>query len=351
MACRPPAPESKPAAPPRALGDTLRSGLPASPRPPGRRWREAWLAYALLAPSAVLLAAFGFYPLLASFALSLRARGPAAGEYIGLANYVAVLRADPDFWRALGVTLWFVLGTVPATLVLGYLVAELLSQPIRGRAFYRALFFMPYIVSPVAAAAIWRWIFDTDYGLANAALLEVGLKPLTWLNESTGVVELIGRGVGAPVPPWAAGPSLALACIIVVSVWHMLGFAVVVLLAGLTLVPAEVTEAARLDGARGWSLLRQVRLPLLSPTLFFLLVVFTIRAFQTFSQIYVLSPDRRGGPEGTTRNVTLYIYLAFREYGSLGPAYGSTVAFLLFAIILTLTVIQFRALERRVHYQ
>lgn len=315
------------------------------------RWRDAWLGYALLAPSALLLAVFGFYPLLASFVLSLREPGPAAGPFVGLANYSAVLRADPDFWHALAVTLWFVLGTVPATLILGYLLAELLHRPIRGRTVYRALFFMPYIVSPVAAAAIWRWIFDTDYGLANAALQKVGLERLTWLNDSTGVVELLGRGVGATVPAWAAGPSLALTCIIVVSIWHMLGFAVVVLLAGLTLVPGEVTEAARLDGARGWALLRHVRLPLLSPTLFFLLVVFTIRAFQTFSQIYVLSPDRRGGPEGTTRNVTLYIYLAFREYSSLGPAYGSTVAFLLFAVILSLTLLQFRVLGRRVHYQ
>jgi multiple sugar transport system permease protein len=316
----------------------------------GRR-RDAGLAYLLLAPSAVLIATFGFFPLLYAFLLSLRGPGTLPGGFVGLSNYATILGRDSDFWHSLGVSVFFVLGTVPATLVTAYLLAELLHRPLRGRGFYRSLFFMPYIVSPVAAAAIWRWIYDRDYGLANAALLKFGWQRLAWLNEPTGVLELTGRALGWHVPPWAAGPSLALVCIIVVSIWHMVGFAVVVLLAGLSGVPGDVVEAARIDGATGWPLMRHVKIPLLSPTLFFLLVVFTIRAFQTFSQLYVLSPDNRGGPAGSTRNVTLYIFLAFREFSSLGPSYGSAIAFLLFAIILALTLIQFRLVGRRVHYQ
>jgi ABC-type sugar transport system permease subunit len=314
-------------------------------------WRQAGLAYLLLLPGALVLATFGFYPLLSALALSFRSRGPASVGFVGLANYAFALREDSDFWRALGVTVYYVVGTVPATLVLGYLLAELLHRPIRGRTFYRSLFFMPYIVSPVAAASVWRWIFDTDYGLANAALVRLGAQPLTWLREPRGVVQLLVHSHGGHVPAWAQGPSLALVCIIVVSIWQLLGFAVVVLLAGLAAVPGEVTEAARLDGARGWVMLRRIKIPLLSPTLFFLLVVFTIRAFQTFSQIYVLSPDNQGGPDGTTRNLTMYIYLAFRTYASRGAAYGSTMAFLLFGIILALTLAQFRLVGRRVHYQ
>src|SRR5205823_14739025 len=112
---------------------------------------------------------------------------------------------------------------------------------------------------------------------------------------------------GLHVPAWAGGPSLALVCIMAVGVWQLLGFSVVVLLAGLSAVPAEVTEAAALDGARGWPLLRFIKLPLLSPTLFFLLVIFTIRAFQTFTQVYVLSNTSRGRPDGTPETVTLHI--------------------------------------------
>ncbi len=313
---------------------------------------DAGVAGLFLLPSAVVLAVFGIYPLFAAFVLSLRGRGAPPGGFVGFANYGTVLRDDPEFWRSLGVTLWYVLGTVPTTLVLGYAVAELLHRRLRGLPFYRALFFLPYVVSPVAAAAIWRWIYDTDYGLANALLRRFGQEPLEWLNEPAGVMQVLGEAAGFAVPGWAAGPSLALVCIILASIWHMLGFAVVVLLAGLSAIPSEVTEAARIDGARGWALLRRVKVPLLSPTLFFLLVVFIIRAFQTFSQLYVLSPDNRGGPVASTRNVTLYIYLAFRENTtSQGPAYGSTVAFLLFLLILLLTLAQFRFLGRRVHYQ
>lgn len=314
-------------------------------------WSEARLAYLLLAPSAVLLATFGLFPLGYAFVLSLRERGSVPGPFIGFANYAALLGRDAEFWRSLAVTLFYVAGTVPATMVLGYLLAELLNRRLAGRGFFRTLFFIPYIASPVAAAAIWRWMYDSDHGLANAVLAHFGGHRLGWLDDPTGVVELLGRSLGWQVPRWAGGPSLALVSIMAVGIWQQVGFAVVVVLAGMSAVPAEVTEAACLDGARGWPLLRHVRLPLLSPTLFFLLVIFTIRAFQTFTQVYVLSNNNRGGPVGTTETVTLYIYLAFREYASRGPAYGSAMAVLLFVIILGLTLLQFRVLGRRVHYQ
>lgn len=340
---------------PGASRDGRRSPLPGrAPAHAGsasRQRREAGLAYLLLAPSALLLGTFGFFPLVYAFILSLRDKGPQAGAFVGPANYGEVLRGDPDFWHSLGVTLYYALGTVPATLILGYVLAELLHAQLRARGLYRVLFFMPYIVSPVAAAAIWRWIFDTDYGLANALLRELHAQRLEWLNEPAGVLQLLGSRLGWHVPGWAHGPSLALVCIMIVSVWQGLGFAVVVLLAGLAGVPSEVMEAARIDGATGWALIRRVKLPLLSPTLFFLLVVFTIRAFQTFTQLYVLTPDSSRVPNGSTCNVTLYIYLAFREYSRLGPAYGSTIAFILFLIIVALTLAQFRLLGRSVHYR
>ena len=157
----------------------------------------------------------------------------------------------------------------------------------------------------------------------------------------------LGEAVGHELPAWAGGPSLALCCVMVVSVWTMLGFAVVVLLAGLSQVPTDVLEAARLDGATGWQLRRRVIMPLLSPTLFFLLIVFVIKAFQAFNTIYVMTP---GGLSGRTGTVTFYIYESAFMMGGKGAGFGSAVALVLFAIIVSLTLLQFRVLGKRVHY-
>lgn len=316
------------------------------------RWigSEAMLGYLFLLPSALILGAFGFFPLLYAFYVSLHEWTLIQGPFVGFRNYAQALTQEPAFWLALKVTFWYVVGTVPTTLALGFLIADRLHGRLRGVAFYRVLFFTPYIVSPVAASAVWRWIYHPQYGAANAALSALHLPTQRWLLEPEGVFAICGRMIGLTLPGWAEGPSLALVCIIVVSIWHSLGFAVVVLLAGLAAIPGEITEAAQLDGASGWSLLRSVKLPLLSPTLFFLLIVFTIRSFQTFNQIYILTPQ--GGPGGVTRNITMYIFTSFyQNTARLGYGYGAAVAFLLFGLILALTLIQFRVLGARVHYR
>jgi multiple sugar transport system permease protein len=305
----------------------------------------------LLLPSAVIIGIFGFWPLIDALHLSLHQWRGGPGPFVGGANYQLALAGEPGFWKAVQVTIWYVIGTVPPTIAIGYLVAELLQARIRGLGFYRTLFFLPYVVSPVAAAAVWRWILNPNFGVANALLAPLGQRS-RWLYEEEGVVRLAAQALHLGVPDWAAGPSLALACIAGVSVWHSLGFAVVVLTAGLAGIPLEVVEAARLDGARGWSLLRGIKLPLLSPTLFFLTIVFTIRAFQVYGDILILSSDFRGGPNDSTRNITLYIVQSFNENTArLGPGYGAAVSMLLFAAILVLTLLQFRLLGRRVHYR
>jgi ABC-type sugar transport system permease subunit len=324
-----------------------------SPAARARRRREALVAFACLAPSALILGAFGFLPILNALVLSFHQWRLVPEGFVGLANYRMALLGEGEaeqFRQSLLVTLYYAAGTVPVTVVLGYLAAEFLHSRIRGLSFYRTLYFLPYVVSPVAAAAVWKWILNPNFGIATAAANRFGLE-LRWLHEERGVVTLLGEALALHVPAWASGPSLALTCIIAAGVWHSVGFAVVVLLAGLAAIPRDVTEAAQLDGARGWSLVRQVKLPLLSPTLFFLLIVFSIRAFQTFTQIYVLSVDNAGGPAGTTRNLTLYIVQSFHDNAPrLGPGYGSAVAILLFLMILVLTLLQFRLLGRRVHY-
>lgn len=321
-----------------------------SPKRRRRLDHEALLGFLFLLPSAIILGCFGFFPLLYAFYVSLHKWTLIQGPYVGLQNYVQALTEEPGFWLALKVTLWYVAGTVPATIALGFLLADRLHGRLRGVAFYRILFFTPYIVSPVAAAAVWRWIYHPQYGAANAVLEALHLPSQRWLLEPQGVFAIAAGLAGIELPAWVAGPSLALLCIIVVTIWHSLGFAVVVLLAGLAAIPDEITEAAQLDGAAGWALLRYVKLPLLSPTLFFLLIVFTIRSFQTFNQIYVLTPQ--GGPGGTTRNITMYIFSSFYENTArLGYGYGAAVAFLLFVMILALTLLQFKLVGARVHYR
>lgn len=307
------------------------------------------MALSCLLPSFAVLAAFHLWPLVYAFWVSLHHWSIMPGRWCGLGNYRQAF-TDPAFWQSVKVTGWYVLGTVPTTLVLGYFIAELLNRPVRGRECYRVLFFTPYVVSPVAAAAVWRGVFAAPTVQANQWLVAQGWRlnaNQPWLLQPRGVFQWLGEALGYQVPAWAHGPAVALCCIMVVTIWTSLGFAVVVLLGGLSQVPSEVLEAAQLDGARGWRLRRFVIWPMLSPVLFFLLIVFTIRAFQAFSQIYVLTGQNN--LLGTTSTLTYYIYeTAFRTAGERG--YGSAVAFVLFGIILALTWLQFAGLGRRVHY-
>ncbi|NUP99407.1 MAG: sugar ABC transporter permease [Armatimonadetes bacterium] len=314
-----------------------------------RSRRETLVALACVLPSALVIVAFHVWPLLYAFWVSLHRWTIVPGPFLGLGNYREVV-GSPAFWQSVGVTGWYVLGTVPPTLLVAYLIAELLNRDLPGRGFYRVLFFTPYVVSPVAAAAVWKSLFYQASPQVNGWLAAQGWQVSPhqiWLLQPRGLFQWLAEATGHQLPSWAAGPSLALCCIMVVAIWTNLGFAVVVLLGGLSQVPTEVLEAARLDGASGWRLRRQVIWPLLSPVLFFLLIVFTIRAFQAFSQIYVFTGEN--SLLGTTSTLTYYIFeTAFKTSGRIG--YGSAVAFVLFAIILALTWVQFRVVGSRVHY-
>ncbi len=314
-----------------------------------RLWKrlvETLQGYTFVAPAAALLGLFFVFPVGYAFYVSLHRWGLAQEAYIGLDNYRRAF-GDPEFGRALLVTVYYVVGTVPVSLLLGLVIANLLAQRVRGRGAYRTVYFLPYVTSVVAAAAVWVWIFyPNEQGLANVVLGWLGLPSQAWVEESRGVVALLLEPLGVGVPPWAGGPSLALVCVVIFSVWSSVGFYVVVLLAALSNVPAEIYEAATIDGATGWQRLRHVTVPLISPTLFFLLIVATIRAFRVFGHIYVLASK---DTEHTAHNVTMFIFRAFYERGETG--YGSAVALILFAIILAVTILQMKLVGRRVHYQ
>lgn len=307
-------------------------------------WRETAVAYLYLAPAIVLLGAFNFFPAAFAFYISLFKWGLVQEEFVGLQNYVRLL-ANEDFWASLGISVWYVALAIPAEMALGLGIAYLLFQPIRARGAYRTAYFLPYITSSVAAGLVWRWLYKRDGGLLNGALEAVGLSPLMWLDEPDGVFQMLANLADATLPAWLAGPSLALVSVCVMSIWHYLGFYVVIYLAGLGNIPKETYEAARIDGAGEWQAFRWVTLPLLSPTNFFLLITGTIGALQAFNQIYVMTG---GGPLDTSRTVLMLIFKTFYQQTRVG--YGSAMAFVLTALILLLTWANFSLVGRRVTY-
>ncbi|HPU98004.1 MAG TPA: sugar ABC transporter permease [Candidatus Hydrogenedentes bacterium] len=262
-------------------------------------------------------------------------RGP--GPWVGLDNYREAL-TSPDFWMALRVTAYYVLGIVPASLALGFAIAYGLHRVGPGRALLRTCFFIPYITSTVAAAMVWRALFNPRYGVANQLLSWIGLPPQRWLLESRGVLFLL---TGGWIPAdW--GPSLALCCIILFDIWHLSGFMVVVFLAALQAMPRELEEAARLDGAGSVTLAIRIVLPAVRPTLLFLAVAGMCKTLQSFNSIYTLTQGSTVLPE--TQTLIYYAYAQFYEFGYWG--YGSAVAVILTVLIIVLTALQFRMLDR-----
>ncbi len=292
----------------------------------------------------------------------------AAERFVGLANYRRLLdetiRVEDgapvlgDLGQSFLVTLYYVIGTIPATLLLAFVIANLLHQKIRARGLFRAAYFLPHVTSTVAAGMVFLWIFNPQVGVANWLLGRVGLPAQTWLQDPDPVLKKIAAGVGlgwpAGLPDALAGPSLALLCVIIFSVWSALGFNTVIMLAGLAAIPPELYEAARLDGANARQLMRRITFPLLSPTIFFLLTISLIAAFQSFEAVYVLSGgggfgNSAGGPLNTTMTLTLYIFTNFYQRPS-AVGYAAAASFVLFFFLIGLTALQFRVVERRVHY-
>jgi len=320
-----------------------------------RYWRETFTAYLYLLPATLILATFHFLPIFYAFFISLNKWTIIQERFLWFENYVRLLQ-DPDFWQSLAVTLWFVIGTVPVALALGLLVAVLLFQNIRGRGIFRTLFFLPNITSVVAAGVVWGWIFNVQYGVLNFFLEKIGIEKLGWLQEPRGLFEVIANRLGIEVtgvPGWMLGPSVALLAIIIMTIWYSLGFNMIVFLAGLGNVNRELYEAARIDGANERQLFWRITLPLLSPTTFFLLVISIIRAFQAFNQIYAMTIRNgpAGGPMNMTRTVTVYVINTAFLGGNPKLGYAAAAAFILFGIILLLTIIQFRSAEGRVYYE
>ncbi len=256
-----------------------------------------------------------------------------------------IAAGDPDWWIGLEATIWYSLGTVPVQLGLSLMLATLLFQEIKGRSFFRMVYFIPYIAPFVGTAAVFRILFSArPSALVNQLFTALGLDPLRWLNEPTGLFQLL-TGPALTLPGWAEGPSLALVVIMVFGVWSFIGFNVVIFLAGLGQIPRNLYEAASIDGASRWAQFRHVTLPLLSPTIYFLTLYSVIGTFKAFEHIYVM---RQAAALGTTDTVSVVIFQAFSRDTRFG--YASALAILLLLIILALTFVNNRIASRRVFY-
>ena len=318
-------------------------------RPAASR-RIQWSAYLFILPAFVIIGVFHIIPVFYAIYVSLN-KGPINKfVFIGLDNYTKALGSG-DFWNALVVTFTYALMTMPFTIALGLFFAYLLYQGVKGRGVYRVIFFLPYVVSTVGSAVVWAWVFDPRSGLANFVLTRVGLEPLRWLIEPSGVFEVLAKHYSVTLPAWAYGPSVALVAVSIFSIWQSMGYDVIIFLAGLTNIPGELYEAARIDGANPLQLFRHITIPLLAPTTFFVVVISVIGSLQSFNHIFTMNraaAQSLGGPLGSTSTMTVYMFDQLYTYSNYG--YATSIAILLSLIILAFTLFNFKYLGRRANY-
>jgi ABC-type sugar transport system permease subunit len=289
-----------------------------------RRRRDWPWALVLLAPALAAFAMWVFYPLGRTVWLGTQRSDPFGlrTEYVGLDQYREVLGSS-DFHNSLKVTFEFVLISVPVALVLGVALAILANAQMRGMRFFRTVFSSTVASSVAVSALLWFVLLQPQLGVVNQFLKSIGREPVDLLND----------------------PDRALFAVSATAIWQNLGIVFVTVIAGLQAMPEELHEAARVDGHGGWSRFRHVTIPMISPTLLFTTVVLTIRAFQAFGEIDLLT---QGGPSDHTNVLTYALYTTvFKNHD---PGTGAAFAVVLFVIILLLTMLQFRFLERRVHY-
>lgn len=274
---------------------------------------DALWAWLFLLPSTLGIVLFNLIPVAGSFGLSLtRWNLLGTPQFVGLANYTELF-ADSRFYQVMGQTFRFVGLTVVLDVVLGLLLALALNQKLRGIAWLRAAYVIPYVSSMVAIAIVWGWIFDPRFGTLNLVLQALGQPPVFWLSDAA----------------WAPYAVVA------VTVWKGLGYTMFLFLAGLQAIPPQYDEAASIDGCGTWARFWHVTLPLLSPTVFMVTTLSMIQAFQAFDSIYMLTG---GGPANQTSVLVFWLYQNAFQYFNMGKA--SALAYVLFAIILGITLVQ-----------
>jgi multiple sugar transport system permease protein len=280
-------------------------------------WRER-SAYLFIMPGVILFSVFTLAALIFAFYLTFHRWSIIEPDkpFVGMTNYRDMIH-DERFVQSVLNTLYFTGASIPLTMAIGLTLALLLNQPIRGVAIFRTAYYLPVVTPFVVAAILWKWLYNGEYGLFNYYLIKGHIidQPLLWLSDK----------------------DLAMPAVVLMSVWSGVGFSMVVYLAGLQAIPAELYDSAKLDGAGTLRRIRYITIPLLRPTTLFLLVIGIISSLQVFTQIFVMTS---GGPVNKTTTMVYYMYLWAFKYYDMG--YASTLAFALFAMLLVFTGLQLR---------
>lgn len=292
-----------------------------------RRWQRLQAtvnAYLYLAPTLLGLLIFSAGAIIASFFISFTNwQLVLPPVWVGLRNYTNLLEL-PEFWQVLRNTVYYTVGYVPLAVSLPLFMAMLVNQKLKGITFFRTTYFLPVVTSGVAIALVWGWMYNPSFGVINF---------------------LLDTLFGIEGPRWLSDPAWAMPALILIGVWHSIGYNMVIYLAGLQGIPQELYEAGRMDGAGWWGQFWGITLPLITPTIFFILVLSIIGSFQVWTITYLLT---QGGPANATLTLSYYIYQQGFQWFHMG--FAASLAYVLFAIVFVVTMIQFRLQKQWVFY-
>ncbi|HLK58257.1 MAG TPA: sugar ABC transporter permease [Chthonomonadaceae bacterium] len=302
------------------------------------RRKEAWTALLFVSPWIVGFSTFLLYPLLASVYYSFCDYSVLHSPvWVGTANYTTLYH-DEVFWKTLGNTLIYTLMALPMSMIVALSLAMMLNAKVRGMTIYRTIFFVPSLVPAASLAILWLWIFNGQQGVVNGVL-----QPL--LDATNGLLHLLHIPAALSAPQWLSSPVWSKPALVLMGVWGS-GNAMLIYLAGLQDVPQALYEAADLDGAGWWAKTWHVTLPMLSPVILFNLIMGIIGTLQVFTVPYIMFPG--GSPERSTYFYTMYLYDNAFVYLKMG--YACAMGWIMFLIILVLTLVALRMSERRVYY-
>jgi multiple sugar transport system permease protein len=288
-----------------------------------RKLKLGHLAFVL--PAVLLNLVFFVYPLVQAFVMSFY-DWPVLGRrtFVGLKNYSDLLQ-DQRYWDAMWFTFKYTLVVTPAILVVAFVLAMLINNRLPGTVVFRSVYFLPVVISLVTASLLWLWIYNDLYGILNYYLLQLGVidKPVFWMGQA----------------------STSLPAVSLMITWKAAGFTMIILLAGLQSIPDEVYEAARIDGADRWQLIRHITIPLLTPSIALAMIISVIGSVLAFEQFLIMT---RGGPSNSTTTVVQWIYNTSFKYFELG--YGAAMTFVVLALLVLLSLVQLRILRSRAEY-
>mgnify|MGYP001815595651 CR=1 FL=1 len=299
-------------------------GRAAEARPARKFFKKKWLiGYIFISPWLISFLMCDLLPIVSGFYHSFTEWNALGKEnFVGLANYQEALTRDPLFWTSVGNTFYFIAASVPLGIAVAFFLAMLLNANIRGTGAYRTIFYLPSVVPTVAAVIVWIFIFETRRGILNYGLELIGLPAIRWLSD----------------------PNWAMPALIIMSLWTI-GAAMIIFLAGLQGIPQELYEAAEVDGASPPQRLVRITVPLMTPTIFFNLIMGLVAAFQAFNNAFIMTG---GGPRNATLLYMLHLYNNAFSYFRMG--YASALAVMLFLVVFGITVVVYRTSDRWVYY-